>query len=299
MAQDKPDFLKALEDEIKRDEVAQQPKVAAVSGQAAPAATPAKAAPAKTSTLLDALLSDARAEADKEIQQHNQKLQEKASGQKRAEEEEERKKRLAYEQLFEEEKRKRLDAIRRKEEEKTRKEQEAKAAEERRILAEAKVVADKKARKTRIFVGYGVIGVLVIAAILVFTGVIPLLSSNKVEGTKRTLKDAGYVPPPPYKGVSYQPAKGQPLFQLGEKAFYPTSDGAGIEVLQAVRTSDFPKQGDTGVEPLASAANVETPKTRTLATDVAKGFKVERGGGGGGGGNNGGISVNVNIFGGP
>ncbi len=283
MAQDKSDILKAFEEEMKRDEGTRAKGGAGSSPAAATATSPAAtspaaakpAAPAKNS-LLDALLSDARAEADREIQQHNQRVQQRVDGQKKAEEEEERRKRLQYEQLFEEEKRKRQDAIRKKEDEKVRKEREAELAEQRRLEAIAKAEAETKARRVRIYVGTGIAATLGVCAILVFVGVIPLLPSDKPVGQKQAIKDTGYVPPPPYKSIIYRPAKGEALFVASEKPKRPEGEGAGIEVLNAVKDAGFRVDGSIPAETSGNAPDGLVGTAKSLALAVARDFKVEK-----------------------
>lgn len=276
MAQEKPDILKALEEEVKRDEGA-KPKATASAAPATAAQTAAKTgAPAKHNTLLDALLNDARAEADREIQQHNQRLQQRVDGQRKAEEEEERRKRLQYEQLFEEEKRKRQDVVRKKEEERIRKEREIQLAEQRRLEEIARKEAAQRARRLRIYVGSGIAGALAIFAILVFTGVIPLLPTEKIVGTRHIAKDTGYEPPAPFQGVVYQPTKGDPLFVTTEKPKLPDTEGAGIEVLNAVRQSGF-QVNSSMPQPATTAPGEELRGTaQRLANSIARDFKVEK-----------------------
>lgn len=276
MAQDKPDILKALEEEVKRDEGA-KPKPAASPAPAAAAQAAAKpGAAAKHNTLLDALLNDARAEADREIQQHNQRLQQRVDVQKKAEEEEERRKRMQYEQLFEEEKRKRQDVVRKKEEERLRKEREAQLAEQRRLEEIARKEAAKRARRMRIYVGSGIAGALAVFAVLVFSGVIPLLSSDKPMGTRHIIKDTGYEPPPPFKGVVYHPAKGEALFVATEKPKLPDTEGAGIEVLNAVKEAGFNVKSPMPQSAAPTPGEELIGTAKRLANSVARDFKVEK-----------------------
>ncbi|GEM_PF-6203158 len=299
MAQDKPDILKALEEEFKKDENA-VPKAAAAGGAATPAPAPEAKPSAPKSSLLDSLLSDARAEADREIQQHNKKLQSKAESLKRAEEEEERKKKAQYEQLFEDEKRKRLEAIQRKEDEKRRKEEEARRAEERRIAALAKAAADKRARKVRIIVGSSVAGILAVAAILVFVGVIPLFpedGSGTNRGQSPTEKEKAEIPPV-YQLKTASIEGGEPTLETlkAVPAAFTYGDGYhAAKATQKIKSGVPPRELVTPDMLNVGLTESALRESGRIGTDIAKTIKIEKRGGGGGGGD-GGIKIDDNIF---
>ena len=165
-------LLSSLE-EIKQGNEEELPRVPAPEAAPAPSSRPAP-----KSSLLDSLLDEVKADAEREVEEITKTLEEKTAAERKLVEDEELRKKEQYDVLIQDEARRRLQMIKRKEDEKRSKVVEA----ERRVAKRqemARQQAQQKKTRKGLLVASGV-GVVALAAlvVLVLTGVIPLLEDN-------------------------------------------------------------------------------------------------------------------------
>ncbi len=162
----KSNILLSTLEEIKQssaeDEIASQQHPEPPTTPDPPKKKPPKRASA--GSLLDNLISEAKAEAEQEVQEFTRSMDEKARLQKQERDAQEKQKKEQYERLIKEEADRRMGLIRKKEDEKRRQEEAIRQREEARILREKHAIERARATKQRKRVLIGLLVLTIVGA---------------------------------------------------------------------------------------------------------------------------------------
>jgi hypothetical protein len=263
-----------------------------------PPAPAPKTSPAPQTSLLDSLLDEVKAEAEREVQEITKTLEEKTAAERRMAEDEEQRKKEQYDKLIQDEARRRLQMIKRKEDEKRQKALELEAREARRVEGLRVQAQQKKTRKS-LMVALGVVGVSLAAVVaLVLTGVIPLLEEKQPPSATpeevATQQSQKLVP----KRKKVVEPDGPVVAEAPQEPTEFGVDGPGSVVL------DLPERSDPGrfaprTVPVPATAKV-TVKEEELRTQLARAFARSTSSSGGssssGSSSDGGIKIDDSIF---
>jgi hypothetical protein len=281
-------LLSSLE-AIKKDSEAEE-----ASGAAAPRPKPVAPEPAPAPVgLLDSLLDEVKKEADREIQEITRSLEQKTAEVKRQQEDDERRKKEQYDRLIQEEAQRRLALIEKKEDERRRIERDAREKEERRKQAELDAAAQKKRKRSLLVASAATATLAVITAVLVLTGVIPVLDPES-----QILSDQKPAQPPMVADAAASGKKNGPDGPpIDEPEFLPPGgvvDGPAVAVLAIPEHNDL-SRFRVG---WAAAPRIMDVAVRTdlMQQKLAKAFAVSSGSGSHGSGSSGGIQIDTSVF---
>jgi len=249
--------------------------------------------------LLDALLSEVKEEAEREVQEITKTLEEKSAQEKAHVEEEEARKKAQYDKLIQEEARRRLQLIKRKEDEKKRKVEDEKLREEQKKAAAAQLVRAKKTRKVMLALA-GVAGTgVVVVGVLIATGVIPLLVTPEVQETPVTAEKAPALPVEAAKAKSGDEAITGPVI---EEALAPAPftgiDGPAAPIIEIKARVEVDRSRVSSLPPSTQEPEISAAQMRT---ELARAFSRSGSSGGhsgssGGHEDSGGIKIDDSIF---
>jgi hypothetical protein len=287
-------LLSSLE-EIKQGSLEELPREPAPEEAPAP-----RSRPAPKASLLDSLLDEVKAEADREVEEITKTLEEKTAAERKLAEDEEQRKKEQYDVLIQDEARRRLQMIKRKEDEKRGKVLEAEQLVAKRKEMERQQVQQKKTRKGLLVAsGIAMVGLAAMVA-LVLTGVIPLLEDKTpvVEqaadevATKQMKKSVPVEKP-------VEEYKGPPIDEPSPEPPMLGVSGPASAVL------DLPKRTDPALLARQDAVVTTTApvhiESDLMATRLAKAFARSSGSSGGSSGSSdpvdsGGIKIDDSIF---
>jgi hypothetical protein len=297
--EEKKDLLLSSLEEIKKESLEELP-AEPTPAPIAPAPAARRAATSMPSGLLDSLLSEVKAEADREVQEITRNLEERTQQEQKFKEAEQRKKKEQYDKLIQEEARRRMDLIKRREEE-HRQRQEQAAAKERERQAHLKKQEEVLQRSNRAKYIYAGIagGAAVIAIVLVATGVIPLWPEEPPKKAEQAAAPA--AKPQPLRRL-IEEDNGEPAILDAESASL-TMDGPAVAVLALPdrrKLEELSKPRPPALK--AAGMDIDESELRGL---LAKGLShlpnLEGGGqrhgsGGSSGEGGGGIKIDDSIF---
>jgi len=249
--------------------------------------------------LLNSLLDEVKAEADREVEEITRTLEQRSALEKEQREEEERKKKEQYDKLIQDEARRRLQVIKRKEDERKRKA----ADEDFRAQRQEQMRVEKERQQKRrrfLLVASGVAGVATAAVVvLVLTGVIPLLEPSETPAGQEPAKTAPSVAQNTEKKAE-QEYTGPIITEPDPEKVYTTIDGPAAAVLAIPEHSDIEslRVVDPPVEEVKLAIRTDEMHVR-----LVRAFARHSSGGGGssdsgdgGSSGQGGIKIDDSIF---
>jgi hypothetical protein len=286
-------LLSSLE-EIKQGSEEELPRVPAPEAAPAP-----RSRPAPKTSLLDSLLDEVKAEADREVEEITKTLEEKTAAERKLVVEEEQRKKEQYDVLIQDEARRRLQMIKRKEDEKRNKVIEAEQREAKRKEMARQQVQQKKTRKGLLVAsGVVVVGLAAVVA-LVLTGVIPLLEDKTpvAEQAAEEVATKQFEKSIPVK-KQVEEYKGPPIDEPTPEPLEFVVDGPASAVLDLPERSDPSRLAPKKVPvPVAAPVPIESA---LMATRLAKAFARRSSSSGGSSGtsdsSSGGIKIDDSIF---
>jgi len=288
-------LLSSLE-EIKKESERETVPVEPQPVKPAAAKPKSSSAAALSGGLLDSLLTEVKAEAEREVQEITRTLEEKTELEKKLREEEDERKRLEYDRQIQDEARRRLDLIRRKEDEKKRVAQEAKAREEKRKEIAALKTRQEKSRKVLVRAAAALGGVIVVIVALVATGVIPLLEDESAsEGLGEVSSNAPEAPPQ-FEKRKKEEYKGPPIQEPDEDDGQMAIDGAAGVVLAIPEKGGLEKLPSNLKPPAKTKNDIETKEMHVRLVKALKKVRTSSGGSSSSGGTSGGIQIDDSIF---
>lgn len=285
--------LEEIKKESERETVAAEPepKAAAASGPGASHTS------ALSGGLLDSLLSEVKAEAEREVQEITRNLEEKTELEKKLRAEDDEKRRLEYDRQIKEEAGRRLALIRRKEDEKKRLTREAEERESKRRAVAALKIRQEKSRKFLLRATAAVGGIIVVLVVLVATGVIPLLEDKSAQ---TALGEVGAkVPegPPQFERRKKEEYDGPPIVEPDIDNVVMSIDGPAAAVLAIPEKTGAAVLTSAVIPKIDTSSEIETGKMRVrLVKALSKVRTSSSGSSGSSGSSSDGIKIDDSIF---